>query len=242
MKLCKKITDYLMCFIFSISFILTSFFISIIPIASNNSYYMLQFKRNGIGEHMNYSLEQLEIITKAITNYMFHGAKSMQVVFDGENVFSDQAISHMADVKVLFVGGTILGYISLVLLIISFVYLIIRRNNVKKIFRIIVLSMFALLIIILLSASIYALIDFDSAFTNFHHILFLNPEKFNNAFFPDDDTLINILTLDFFFDVFVQVATRLAAIFISFFIILFSLYGKTYERIKANYFQLVKDK
>lgn len=90
-----KIADITVILLFSLSFILTVAFLSIIPIASNNAYYMLQFEKNGVGENLNYSIGQLETITSAITGYLFRGKSSMQVYFDGTAVFSDQAISHM---------------------------------------------------------------------------------------------------------------------------------------------------
>lgn len=242
MKKFLKYFDYVVCFIFSISFILTSALISIIPIASNNSYYMRQFEKNGVGEHLNYTIDQLQEITKAITNYMFHGANSMQVYFDEKAVFSDQAISHMADVKVLFVGGCILGYISLVILILCFGYLIYRSKFVKKFFRKINYITFGFFVLIIIGVSIYAAIDFDSAFVNFHHVIFPDPEKFNNAFFPNDDTLINILTLDFFIDIFIEIIIRFVAIYIVYFIIVQCLYGKMKKRIENSFKQKFQSK
>ncbi len=240
MKKALKVCDYIVSFLFSFLFILVSAFISIIPIASNNAYYMLQFEKNGVGENLNYSIEQLDEITKAITNYMFHGAKSMQVYFDNEPVFSPQAISHMADVKVLFVGGTILGYISLGLLVFATIYLAYRHKSVKKIFRKITYITFLVFLLMVIAMTIYALVDFDSAFTNFHHILFPDPEKFNNAFFPDDDTLINILTLDFFFDIFIEVIIRIVAIYTVFIFIVQCLYGKIFKHLKSIFISKFK--
>ena len=69
---------------------------------------MKQYIKNGVNQHLPYTLEELKQITESITNYMFRGASSMQIEISGKNVFSDQAILHMADVKVLFVGGMIM--------------------------------------------------------------------------------------------------------------------------------------
>lgn len=230
-----KICDYIISFIFTICFILFSLFFAIIPIASNNSYYMIQFEKNGVGDNLHYSLDQLRIITNAITSYMFHCAKSMQVSFDNKEVFSPQAISHMADVKVLFVGGMILGYICLFICIISLIYIFYRRKQIKKIFKIIVYVIFSLFVAFIIACGIYVLIDFDSAFILFHKIIFPDPVKFNNAFFPNDDTLINILTIDFFFDIFIQVIVRLIAIYFMFFFLLEALSGKIFRKIKTNF-------
>lgn len=230
-----KIADITVILLFSLSFILTVAFLSIIPIASNNAYYMLQFEKNGVGENLNYSIGQLETITSAITGYLFRGKSSMQVYFDGTAVFSDQAISHMADVKVLFVGGTILGFVSLAVFFLCLVYLFFRRKAVKKNFRRINYLVFLVFLLLIVAIAVYAFVDFDSAFVNFHHLIFPDPEKFNNAFFQDDDTLINILTMDFFFDVFLNVVVRIAALFFVYFFVVQSLYGKVYAKIKSSF-------
>lgn len=235
MRKSLKIVDKMVILLFSLSFILTTAFVSIIPIASNNAYYLLQFEKNGIGQNLNYTIDQLKEITAAITGYMFRGKNSMQVYFDGKAVFSDQAISHMADVKVLFVGGTILGYISLILFLVSLIYLFFRRKEVKRHFRRINYCVFLCFMILVVAVAIYAFVDFDSAFVNFHHLIFPDPEKFDNAFFPNDDTLINILTMDFFFDVFLNVVIRIAAIFFVYFFVVQSLYGKVYAKIKSSF-------
>lgn len=237
----KKVLDYISIIIFSFGFILTSAFISIIPIASDNSYYMQQYIKNGVNNNLPYSLEQLEEITKSITNYLFHGAESMQIAFDGKNVFSSQAISHMADVKVLFVDGSIIGYICIALSIISLIYIIYRVKHIKKIFRKINYITYGVFLLLIVAIGIYAAVDFDDAFVNFHHLIFPDPEKFNNAFFPWNDTLINILTIDFFFDIFFAIIIRVVAIFIVYFIIIQCLYGKTYIKIK-NSFNKLKNK
>ena len=232
MKIVKRIIDYSAVIIFSLCFILSSVFISIIPIASDNSYYMHQYIRNGVSNNLPYTIDQLEQITKSITNYLFHGHDSMQISFYGNNVFSDQAIIHMADVKDLFVGGTIIGYVCIALTIISLIYIIIHSKKTKSIFRKINYITYIIFLLLMISLGIYAIVDFDSAFVNFHHVIFPDPDKFNNAFFPWNDTLINILTIDFFFDIFFAIIIRIVAIFVVYFIIVQLLYGKSYTKIK----------
>ena len=226
MKKILKMCDYFVSIIFSISFILATAFIAVIPIASNNQYYMKQFIKNGVGDNLNYTIEELEKITESITNYLFHGASSMQISIDNKDVFSNQAILHMADVKDLFNLLTIAGIISITIIIILCIYIYFRRRHIKKRFRLLTYLTFLLFLLLISVASIYALIDFNEAWTNFHHLFFPDPEKFNNAFFPYNDTLINILTLDFFFDIFFEIIIRFVAMFIILFVIIQTLYSK----------------
>lgn len=240
MKKFLKIFDYIATILFSFFFILSCLFISIIPIASNSSYYMKQYERNGVGEYLKgYSIEQLKEVTDSITSYLFNKKESMQVYFNDKPFFSDQAISHMSDVKDLFNLGVILGIISIILSITLLVYLIYRRKEIKKRFRLASYLTFGFFLIIILVIGVLALIDFDSFWTNFHHILFPDINKFNNAFFPYDDTLINVLTLDFFFDVIIDIIARILSLFIVYFIFVQCLYGKTYKKIKNTYQKLI---
>ena len=235
MKKFLKVFDYVCVILFSIFFILSCAFISIVPIASDNSYYMQQYKTNGVGPYLTYTLDELELITKSITNYLFKGAASMQIQIDGSNVFSNQAILHMSDVKDLFVGGSILGIISIIITLICLTYIIFRCKSIKHIFRKINYLTFLSFLLIVIAICVYALVDFDSAFVNFHHVIFPDPEKFKNAFFPNDDTLINILTLEFFFDIFFAIIIRLVSLFIIYFIIVQCLYGKVLKKLTWVY-------
>ena len=242
MKKLQKIIDIVVTIFFSIFFILSCAFISIIPICADNNYYMKQYVKNGVNQHLPYTLEELEQITDSITNYMFRGASSMQIEINGKNVFSDQAILHMADVKVLFVGGMIIGFISLAILIATSIYLFVRRKEIKSIFRKVNYSTFGVFLLLIIAICIYAIVDFDQAFIDFHHLIFPDPVKFDNAFFPNNDTLINILTIDFFFDIFFAIIIRLVALFAIYFIIIQCLYGKVFRRIKNTYLKLIEKK
>ena len=91
MKKMMKVLDFVMTILFSIFFILSCAFISIIPICADNNYYMKQYIKNGVNQHLPYTLEELEQITESITNYMFRGASSMQIEINGKNVFSEQS-------------------------------------------------------------------------------------------------------------------------------------------------------
>ena len=83
--------------------------------------------------------EDLIKATDLIIQYLYHSdCDSMQfqvITSEGPvNFFSEQAIVHMQDVKVLFIGGIQLCYVCIVLFIIFIVYLIIRRKTIGPIF------------------------------------------------------------------------------------------------------------
>lgn len=116
--------------------------------------------------------------------------------------FSEQAIIHMADVKVLFIGGIGLAFTSLAIFFLSLGWIIYRRTNIFKLLGktyFITVSVFVVLTILIV---IYASTDFDDAFILFHKIIFPDSEKVDLAIsFNRCDTLTNVLTEQFFMDI-----------------------------------------
>lgn len=149
------------------------------------------------------NMEIVEIATEHIIDYLYHkNVDSMQFQIDTPegkiDFFTTQAIVHMKDVKVLFIGGINLAFISLALFICSIIYLIFRRQFVKKsiikLYSITIISF----IILLIGLIIFAIIDFDTAFTVFHYMIFSSSDAELAISFHYYDTLTNVLTGEFF--------------------------------------------
>ena len=80
MKKFLKVFDYIATIMFSFFIILSCLFISIIPIASDSSYYMKQYERNGVGPYLSeYSISQLKEVTDSITSYLFKGKEESRM-------------------------------------------------------------------------------------------------------------------------------------------------------------------
>ncbi len=163
------------------------------------------------------STNDIENATTHIIDYLYNeDVTSMQFTINTENgpyeFFSEQAIVHMADVKVLFIGGIKMAFTFLAILLICIGYIIYRRNNVFKLLGktfLITVSVFIVLTIII---SIYAITDFDNAFIIFHKVIFPQSDKVDLALsFNNCDTLTNILTSEFF----MHIGRDIAIIFIS---------------------------
>ncbi len=145
--------------------------------------------------------------TNHIIDYLYNkDVESMQFQIQTNNgpvdFFSEQAIVHMADVKVLFIGGIGLAFTSLAIFFLSLGWIIYRRTNVFKLLGktyFITVSVFVVLTILIV---IYASTDFDDAFVLFHKIIFPDSEKVDLAIsFNRCDTLTNVLTEQFFMDI-----------------------------------------
>ena len=150
---------------------------------------------------------------------------------------------HMADVKALMRGALIGDIICALLLILSLVYIIRRRNEVGRValrYTVIFLTVLLCLIILFLLLTFIGSYDIivshpsyflDEVWTNMHHLLFpFNEEKFENSFF--NDTLTQILTLELFMD---AVTIVLVSLFTALFLWLgFAFLLRNKNRISAN--------
>lgn len=148
--------------------------------------------------------KDIQEATYHIIDYLYHqDVKSMQFQLDTSegkvDFFSKQAIDHMADVKVLFIGGIRLCYISIVLFILCAIYIGFFYQRIKPMLAKTYLITVGIFVVFTLIVAIYAILDFDSAFIFFHKIIFPDSQKVNLALsFSYCDTLTNILTGEFF--------------------------------------------
>ena len=186
--------------------------------------------------------EDLIKATDLIIQYLYHSdCDSMQfqvITSEGPvNFFSEQAIVHMQDVKVLFIGGIQLCYVCIVLFIIFIVYLIIRRKTIGPIFFKTYMITVSIFIVLGIFVAIFAIIDFDLAFEIFHKIIFPDSNKVELALsFHYCDTLTNVLTGDFFMHIGTIIGITFIVILV-FSIILCGLFKKYGSHLKSTLFK-----
>ena len=148
--------------------------------------------------------QDIEKATSHIINYLYHqDVASMQFQLDTSegkiDFFSKQAIDHMADVKVLFIGGIRLCYISIILFVLCIIYIVFFYQRIKPILAKTYLITVGTFVVVTLIIATYAILDFDSAFVFFHKVIFPDSDKVNLALsFSYCDTLTNLLTGEFF--------------------------------------------
>lgn len=217
----KKFIDSIIVPFTTVLILLVSVWLVTVTITGGKWYYRWQFEKNGTvdkltwvtkyGERITYDEEDLEMIMNQMVDYLMGKEKDMQVVIDGKNVFSNQAIYHMRDVKALYNRWSIITVFCIALLIASFVYIYKNYKDLKKKMFKKVMITFSVIGGILLVVCVAMAIDFDWTFTQFHHILFPNPDKFKDAFFSytsnyeelpyiNNLLLIQILSIEVFLD------------------------------------------
>lgn len=195
-----KVLHKIVIAIASVALLLLLFYISVKPLSMSKWFYLMNYKNYQADEATGYTIEQLSEITDVMLEYFQDKRDSMQVVIDGEEVYSEQAIDHMADVKVLFVGAQKLAWWVLGIFVLSVAYIVFFFKDLKKYLFKTVMVASAVAIGCVLVAGVFAAVNFDEAFVFFHKIIFPNQQDFENAFFPVEDFLINMLQEELFFN------------------------------------------
>lgn len=193
--------------------------------------------------------EQTVIIAKHISQYLFNENKTNfsleldSVEVNGELVdnaacFGDEAISHMADVKRAVNIFFKVLIVTAILLIIIFIYLIIRRNSIRNVLfkysmfvYLAIVSIISLFLIwcvvdVVTSGELFSLaVFYDELWENMHLLFFpFQPDKISGSFF--DDTLTSILSIGFFMDAVAYVLISLISAIILWLLISFVLSKK----------------
>ncbi len=222
--------------IFTLCLILLSVAIPVYSIASSKSYYLDNFEKAGLyntsspspvfyiggtpASYAHFSDSQIEQITNHIIDFLFGSKQSFSLTLDSVvlnktlsnnvEIFSPEAVSHMADVKSLVNIATVAFWIVLALFIALGLYIFLgRKSHGKLIFKtgiFVILSLISLALIffgfVFVKAAVspdgLTLDSFSSEMWTCMHYLFFpfSPEKVEGSFF--NDTLTSLLSLDFF--------------------------------------------
>lgn len=195
-------------------FLITSLFmISIEVTAYDIDFYRAQFEKLDRAEVIGIEFEELMIVTDGLIDYLKddRAALDMKADFDGElrQVFNEREISHMVDVKNLFILAGKIKWAGLagaaLLLIISLS--ITSRESTRRLSKSFIWA-FIIFAGITSGAAYYAVTDFSSFWTNFHHIFFTNDLWLLD---PSTDVLIMMVPEEFFFATVIRIVITFAA-------------------------------
>lgn len=225
--------------------ILICLWVTVVPITKSKAFYLYEYKKNDTVEVTGYTMEELEIITERIIDFLFNRVDSMQVEIDGKVVFTQQALIHMTDVRTLYNGGRIIGLIVLILTIPTFIYFGLNFKRLRTYFLRYSIIVLTIIFAIVLVFGIIAIVDFDYAFDLFHKIIFPDPQKYEYAFFgsvskiPGDNLadnlmLIKILSIELFMDVGIIIGVSLFVTLIIWFTLCF-YFNRKYRNKKEKY-------
>ena len=176
--------------LFTIGIFLICGFIAVIVPSTSTSFYEHQFNKNNTlnkvqrqsyylsGDAKEYvanmSMDELLSLMDHTMDYCLYFEDDLNITVDGTHleVFRQDEYVHMQDVKVLFGGGYVLLTVGLLFFVGGLVYNLKFKTQYFKYARRTAYYTLGVILVILLVIALFALIDFDMAFTVFHQILF----------------------------------------------------------------------
>ena len=151
----------------------------------------------GVADYVGISPSDLDGVTNSFVDYTRGQRDDLneQVLIKGEAVpmFNERELSHMVDVRNLYLAGVQIAYFLAAVAVVAFTALFITHQN-KTIYRVhtrVSLAFLALCV----ALGIYFAVDFNGFWTNVHLLLFTNNLWLLN---PATDRMIRMFPLEFF--------------------------------------------
>jgi len=187
-------------YIFSFTLIITTLLTVVDYACFDRSFYKKEYKKSNTKEVIKTTDEDLEKMTDVLLGYLKgdYGSLDLKASINGETreVFNEREKEHMVDVKNLYQGALTTRNVLAIISIISFIVIIFKKSyfDIHKIY----LKTLLFVGLIILFLSIYVFIDFDTFWTNFHHIFFSGNDLW--LLDPSSDVLIMMVPGTFFND------------------------------------------
>lgn len=220
----KKLIIYIsiICIIYSI----IAFSFTIVPFIDKNLLLNL-FDKYHIYDNLPFIISKEDVI-KIVNDLMsyLNGKKDVLdtiVNLNGFNIYfhSDRSLSHMADCKNLFLSHRLYATIALIIGISGIIYTVKNVSNpFSKIFKI-YKNVLIIVAVIISSLGIYAIINFDNFFINFHQLIFNNYDWY---FDPDVDYIINFLPENIFIHIGVLILISILSLLLFVLLLIFLLH------------------
>jgi integral membrane protein (TIGR01906 family) len=172
-------------------------------------FYREQYLHRNTAEEIGVSFKDLMTVTDVLLDYTAGQRDDLDVVVEVNGTlqpfFNQREIDHMVDVRVLYHNvlliRDVLGFFLLINLVTMF--LMEKRIETQRLMMGL-LGVTAVLGVLLLAIGLYAIIDFDAFWTQFHHVFFTNDLWLLD---PRTDNLINLVPTGFFIDLIVTIVT-----------------------------------
>ena len=172
-------------------------------------FYREQYQHRGTAEEIGVSFEDLMRVTTVLLDYTSGQRANLdiEVEVNGElqPFFNQREIDHMVDVRVLYHNVLLIRDVLGLFLIINLIttFLLEKRIDARNLLNGL-LGVTVVLGAILMAIGLYAIVDFDTFWTQFHHVFFTNDLWLLD---PRTDNLINLVPTGFFIDLIVTIVT-----------------------------------
>lgn len=198
----KKLSYYIAC----ISLIFVVLISAIDFWAFNDLFYAHEYKQNKTSEVTKIATDDLKNVTNQLLGYIKGDYENLdlEVNVNGQQreVFNQREKDHMVDVYNLYHAVILSRNVLLVVIVICFVVAKLDFDLLFNIFRNVILATGGIVGVL----SLYAIMDFDSFWLNFHYLFFTNDLFLLN---PSTDILIMLVPSRFFFDLIVCIVLTL---------------------------------
>jgi len=199
----------------SILLIVSMLVLSIEMFAMNRGFFDSEYTKLDTAEYIGMSEDDLRETTDVLLGYTAGTRDTLdfQAEIGGETqeVFGTREKDHMVDVRNLYIAVRNFRTWGLVAaaVLTGAAFLISRKKAVLSLCRSFLYTSSAFLVIVI-AVGLYAVIDFTSFWTSFHHVFFTNDLWILD---PRTDVLIQMVPEQFFFDLVTRIIVRFVAIF-----------------------------
>ena len=198
-------------YIISITFIISAFLGIVHYCCFNENFYDKEHSKimlygKHINEHIGISNEELKELThftlEYLNDYDLSLDKEMSIKGQIREVFTEDEKTHMIDVRKLNINSVYICIIAFIIFVLCSIIFIIKYKDFNDLYLIYKKVLINCLIFITFLA-IWAIFDFDSFWTLFHHIFFAG----NDLWLLDlrTDILIMIVPPEFFNDLVIRI-------------------------------------
>lgn len=220
----KKIVSAITVIILPVFILLLVFQIAVFDL----DYFEKKFVENNTMEITELNFDQLVRVSDETLKYLKDERQDLILheEIDGVEiqVFEESELSHMRDVKTLFINGFLIKNATMVISILCLAYLFFK--DIRFVYRAIRAGSF-LFMLVIGAIAIMAYIDFNGVFIIFHKMLFSNDLWIMD---PKEDIMIQMLPLDFFMGIGIKTAAMyLGYILVSIAATTFMLSGYRYN-------------
>ena len=205
--------------------------------ASFQPFYEYEYVKHGIHEATGMSGQSLSNVTREVINYLM-GRPSDMLINEAvhgtvRQIFNEKELGHMVDVVILFdlLRAVLLGCgISALALFAASVFAAKKGERAYAVSRG-VLWVSAPLLGLIIAATVYMILNFNSVFLQFHYIFFAGDAEVKWLLDPSRDILIQMVPEGFFIDIAIGIFSAFMAVLAVFVITSAIVFAKSRRRL-----------
>lgn len=230
-----KWIHYTLGVVFSFCLIITLLITSIEAVTYwTPGYYEKEYKKYNVTADVHMEMDELLNVTWEMMAYLRGNREDLHVpaMVDGQprEFFNEREISHMEDVRELFLGGLLLRRICCLLAVACLLLMVALKAQISRVLPASVCAGTGLFFAVICILAAIIATDFTKYFVIFHHIFFDNDLWILD---PATDLLINIVPEPFFMDTAARIAWTFGiSVAALFFLCFLWLWVKSPRRLK----------